>query len=136
MNPFSQPADESERVRVLHALRILDTPAEAGFDAIARLAGARTGCPIGALSLVDSTRQWFKAVVGLGLAETPRADSFCNHTILSTDVLVVPDATQDPRFAASPLVTGSPHRAARFAASSLLLRWQPIAARRACPLAR
>ena len=108
MNPFSQPADESERVRVLHALRILDTPAEAGFDAIARLAGARTGCPIGALSLVDSTRQWFKAAVGLGLAETPRADSFCNHTILSTDVLVVPDATQDPRFAASPLVTGAP----------------------------
>ncbi|WP_280150423.1 GAF domain-containing hybrid sensor histidine kinase/response regulator [Piscinibacter sp. XHJ-5] len=109
MNAFPLPDDEADRMRALQALRILDTSAEAGFDAIARLASAHTASPIGALSLVDSTRQWFKAAVGLSLLETPRGDSFCTHTILSNDVLIVRDAALDGRFVRSPLVTGAPH---------------------------
>jgi signal transduction histidine kinase/CheY-like chemotaxis protein len=127
MNPFPLPADEPERVQVLHALRILDTPCEAGFDAIARLAGADAGCPIGAMTLVDATRQWFKAAVGLSLAETPRSDSFCTHTILSPDVLVVRDATLDSRFAASALVTGAPHLRA-YAGAPIVVDGQRVGA--------
>src|SRR5438105_14934770 len=108
MNPSFMPADEAERVRLLHGLGVLDTAAEASFDTIARMASAQTGCPIGAVSFVDSQRQWFKASVGLGLAETPRRDAFCAHTILSHGLLAVPDAVADPRFTRSPLVTGNP----------------------------
>ncbi|WP_342030433.1 GGDEF domain-containing protein [Pseudomonas sp. SST3] len=35
--------------------------------------------------------------------------SFCSHTILQTDSLVVPDTLNDPRFCANPLVESSPY---------------------------
>ena len=50
-------------------------------------------------------------VQGLGLetaTQTSRDISFCTHAIQQDGVFVVPDATADPRFASSPLVTGDP----------------------------
>jgi len=40
-------------------------------------------------------------------AETPREISFCTHALGQRDLLIVSDATQDARFAKSPLVTGA-----------------------------
>jgi signal transduction histidine kinase len=47
---------------------------------------------------------------GLGdCRETPRQIAFCAHAIISKDdLLIVPDATKDPRFKDSPLVLGPP----------------------------
>ncbi|HEX6706965.1 MAG TPA: ATP-binding protein [Albitalea sp.] len=108
MNPSPLPADELERLRLVRELRILDTPPEPGFDAIARLAAVHTGCPMGALTIIDSHRQWFKAASGLALIESPRRDAFCACTILSSEVFVVADAAADPSFAGNPLVSGEP----------------------------
>lgn len=58
------------------------------------------------ISLVAEDRQWFKAKVGISLTETARDISFCAHAILNDDLLVIPDATKDPRFRDNPLVTG------------------------------
>ncbi len=63
---------------------------------------------ISLISLVDEHRQWFKAKVGLETPETPREFSFCTHALSQTDLLIVPDATQDARFAKNPFVTGDP----------------------------
>lgn len=106
MNPSVLPADEVERVRLLHELNILDTRSEPAFDALARLACSRSGCPIGAMSLVDSQRQWFCASVGIIVTDTIRGEAFWTRTIASTEVFVVPDARDDLRFNTSPLVTG------------------------------
>lgn len=38
-----------------------------------------------------------------------RADSMCDVTVQQGDILVVEDATADPRFADRGVVTGSPH---------------------------
>src|SRR5262249_50856986 len=61
------------------------------------------------LSLIDADRQWFKSKLGLTLSDTSRDVAFCAHTILGRDLLVVPDAGRDERFANNPLVTSDPH---------------------------
>ena len=60
------------------------------------------------ISLVDEDRQWFKARVGMEMAETSRDISFCGHAVHQRDLFIVPDATKDERFAENPLVTGEP----------------------------
>jgi PAS domain S-box-containing protein len=100
---------EVDRLAALDAYRILDTEPEAGFDDIVALAAHVCQAPIALVSLVAETRQWFKAETGLGVSETPIEQSICAHAIRRDDLFVVPDATQDPRFAANPLVTGEPH---------------------------
>ena len=104
-----QPPDEDKRLAALRALNILDTSPEERFDRITRLAQRTFGMPIALISLIDEKRQWFKSCQGLSVSETPRDVSFCGHAILEGAVMVVPDATKDPRFADNPLVTGEPN---------------------------
>src|SRR4051794_3244171 len=100
--------DEAERLAALRRLEILDTPPEEAFDRLGRLTAAMVGTPMAVISLVDESRQWFKARLGLEATETPREIAFCAHAILGDQPLVVEDATRDPRFADNPLVTGEP----------------------------
>ena len=103
------PPRETERVRLLHAYAVLDTPAEAAFDELAALAAQICGTPISLVSFVDEDRQWFKAHHGLAATETPRAVAFCAHALDRPDeLLIVPDATRDPRFLDNPFVKGDP----------------------------
>jgi len=106
--PAPRPAGEPDRLAALRRYDVLDTPPEPAFDDLARLAAHVCGAPMALVSLVDDTRQWCKAELAFGRREVPRDASFCAHSILGPDVLVVPDATRDPRFAGSPLVTGPP----------------------------
>ena len=107
MNVPTSP-DEEARLRTLRELAILDTPADERFDRVTRLASRLFDVPIALFSLVDEDRQWFKSRAGLDLTETSREVSFCSHTILDDDPMVVTDATADERFQHNPLVTGSP----------------------------
>ena len=104
--PAPLPADEARRLQVLIDLNLLDSPPDERFDRITRLAARLFQVPMALVSLIDAERQWFKSRVGLALAETPRADSFCAHAILQDDVMVVVDACRDARFANNPLVRG------------------------------
>ena len=100
--------DELRRLGTLHALGLLDTPAEERFDRITRMAQRLFDAPIALISLVDEHRQWFKSRQGFEAAETPRNVSFCGHAIHGNDPMVVIDATDDPRFADNPLVVQDP----------------------------
>lgn len=101
---------EDERLAALYRYRILDTPDEEPFNRLAMLARDLFKTPIALVSFVDERRQWFKARVGLEVRQTPREWAFCTHVIQSDadEVFVVRDASQDPRFAINPLVTGAP----------------------------
>lgn len=109
MVPAPQPANEQARLEALHALDILDTPAEERFDSLTRLARRIFGVPIALVSLLDVDRQWFKSTAGMDAKETRRDESFCSYAILEDDMLVIPDAHADARFRDNPFVQGSPH---------------------------
>lgn len=103
------PVDETQRLRALTTLCILDTLPEERFDRITRLACRALNVPIALVSLVDRDRQWFKSRQGLETSETSRQVSFCGHAILQEGPLVVADTLEDSRFSDNPLVTESPH---------------------------
>ncbi len=109
MTTVAHPQDEAGRLATLREYRILDTASEPMYDELARLAAFACDAPTALITLVDDKRQWFKARVNFELAETARDVALCAHTILGTDVLIVPDALRDERFAHNPLVVGEPH---------------------------
>jgi len=89
------------RLAALQNTALLDSIPEERFDRLTRLrlASRALGTDIALISLLDKERQWFKSRQGLDVAETPRDQAFCDYAIESEEVMVVPDATQDPRFA-------------------------------------
>lgn len=96
------------RLAALHSYGILDTPREAAFDDITRLAMMICGTPVSLINLIDADRQWFKSVRGLALGEMPFESSICAHAVRGGDLFIVPDLKEDDRFANHPLVTGNP----------------------------
>jgi diguanylate cyclase (GGDEF)-like protein len=103
------PENEVERLTALYRLRILDQGPAPHLDRITRIAQRIFDVPIALIALVDANRQWFASRQGLEPTETPRCDAFCAHTILKPELMVIPDALSDERFADNPLVTGPPH---------------------------
>ena len=101
--------DEQHRLAELRSYRVLDTAPESAFDDITRIAAQITGCRTALVSLIDEKRQWFKAMYRFAEQETSRDESFCAHAIMQSDVMVVPDATEDARFSTNRLVTAEPH---------------------------
>jgi diguanylate cyclase (GGDEF)-like protein len=102
------PADEQSRLLRLRALDLLDTNPDERFDRLTRMAQRLFDVPIALVSLVDTDRQWFKSRQGLDADETPRDISFCGHTILGDETMVIPNAPLDERFCNNPLVVNDP----------------------------
>jgi EAL domain-containing protein (putative c-di-GMP-specific phosphodiesterase class I)/GGDEF domain-containing protein len=100
--------DEIARLEDLYAMKVVGTDAEERFDRFTRLAATMLEVPMAAISLVDSDRQWIKSGHGVPLREMPRDISFCGHAIAEPSMLVIPDAREDRRFIANPMVIDEP----------------------------
>ena len=105
------PENESERLAELRDYKILDTVPEAAFDEITELAAEILQCPASFIEFMNGDRQWFKAKYGLPeeYTETPRDIAICSHTICQSDLLLVPDLSEDDRFSNNPLVSSAPN---------------------------
>jgi predicted signal transduction protein with EAL and GGDEF domain len=89
------PADEPQRLAELRGFSILDTDPDDDYDRLVQLATVLCGAPMGALTLVDSNRLWYKSRVGLPVQQIAREKSFCAHAILESDrVLEIPDVAK------------------------------------------
>lgn len=111
---------EQGRLAALGALKVMDTPSDPAIDRIVRLAADIMGVPIALVSLIDNEREWFKARVGVDIDNVLRSESICAHALSleAHSVMIVPDATLDPRFRDNPYVVGEPH--VRFYMGALL----------------
>ncbi|HHQ4748076.1 TPA: diguanylate cyclase domain-containing protein [Aeromonas veronii] len=103
------PVDEESRLARLRILGLLDRDPIDHLDRLTRLISRHFNLPVTLVSLTDVDRQWFLARTGIALCEIGRDISFCGHAILQPDIMQVPDARLDPRFADNPLVIGPPH---------------------------
>ena len=98
------PFNEEARLRSVFAVPGLVTENKALLDAICEAARKLLNCPVAHVSVVEDDTQWYKSVVGIELDRMPKNNSFCTHTIMSNEPLVVPDLSKDPRFRAHPMV--------------------------------
>lgn len=95
------------RLQVVRDLDLLDTPGEARFDRITRMAREILQVPISTIELVDASRVWVKSSQGLAESEAPRLDSFADAVIRQNGSLLVGDARYDDRFRSHPWVSGN-----------------------------
>jgi signal transduction histidine kinase len=103
------PPGERRRLAALMACAVLDTDPEPEFDDLTAMVAEACDAPVALFNLIDRDRQWSKARVGFATPELPRDVAFCPHALASSDLLVIPDARLDPRFADNPLVVGEPY---------------------------
>jgi GAF domain-containing protein len=118
------PTLEFQRLQVLHSLNLLAAAELPQVDAFCVRVREHFGVEMVQVTVVDRERQIVKARVGTDFEGSPRPDAFCDHLIRSDEVLVVPDAQKDARFAANPLVTGAPF--IRFYAGAPLIYMRDI----------
>ena len=107
---FPKRMDDAKRIAVLKDYQVLNHIEEPSFSRLTELAKLFFDVQIVTITFMDEETQFLKSPIGLGsVCETPRRDAFCNYTIMSDAVLVVPDALHDPRFENNNLVTGGPY---------------------------
>lgn len=104
--PF--PPNETARLAALQRYQILNTPPEAAFDDLARLAAFCCQTPMAAISFVSQHQVWLKATVGPLTPTIPRAQTVCTHTILGDQLCIINNLLLDPRLVDSILVTEHP----------------------------
>jgi len=128
--PGASPAvvRDPDRLAALHSTRLLDTPAEAGYDRLTRLAMNLLNAPVAQVSLIDEDRQFFKSAQGMdepwaSARETPLTHSICQHVVDARAPLVIEDARGHPvvsdnlairdlnvvAYAGIPLITAAGH---------------------------
>jgi GAF domain-containing protein len=111
--PPPTPCNELLRVATLRSLNLLDTATtDERINRITNQCQSELKAPVVCVTLVDSTRQWFKSSAWEcsvpPVPETPKDISFCGHAVAGapSEALVVEDATADDRFADNPFVAG------------------------------
>lgn len=126
-------ADEERRAEIFAAHGIASMADDADLQRIVEFAAALCETPTALVTIVERDRQRFLARRGFELAETPRSDSFCAHAMAGASVMVVPDASEDPRFRDNRLVTGP--EAIRFYAGAPLISSEGAALGALCVIA-
>ncbi|WP_404373377.1 sensor histidine kinase [Sphingomonas sp. MMS24-J45] len=114
------PGDEAARIAALAEHDLPSLRDCSGLRDITDFAAALCDTPTALVSIVEQVSQTFLARTGFAATETARETSFCAHAMRQSEIMVVPDATRDPRFADNPLVTGEMNL--RFYAGAPLIR--------------
>lgn len=103
-------AEDAERISKLRKYQVLNNNEEPAFARLTELAKLFFNMPVVAITFMDEETQYLKSLLGLdGICTTSRKVAICNYTVLSDEVLVLPDLIEDSRFSQNPLVTEAPY---------------------------
>jgi PAS domain S-box-containing protein len=100
---------DPDRLAAVRQTHLLDSPAEAAFDRVARMAARLLEVPIALVPLIEDDRQFFKACVGLpepwaSARQTPLSHSLCQHVVVARQPLAIGDTGRDAIARDNPLV--------------------------------
>jgi EAL domain-containing protein (putative c-di-GMP-specific phosphodiesterase class I) len=88
---------ENARLAALISTEILDTPPEASYDAIVRLAAEYFQADSAALGFADQSRVWMKSCWGQTIRELPRKNSIFDLVLAVDGPVIVPDISSHPQ---------------------------------------
>lgn len=103
---YPLPPNEEERLNEVLNYTFSDGSVSESLEQICVLAQGLFNVPAALVVLLGREEQTFAAKVGVDIDGSARREAFCNWTVLADDVLVVPDASRDPRYCDNPFVTG------------------------------
>ena len=100
-DPDDDPIRDVRRLAAVRASNLMDTPPEASFDRLVRLAARLTRAPSAAVMILDAERVFIKAAVGLDEASAAQASSsldhsLCRHVVASGAPLCLADTREHP----------------------------------------
>lgn len=113
--------DEELRINYLKALNLLNRESDEFIDNINFLASKIMDTTVSLVTLIDDDKQWIKSAFGADFEDTERSISFCSHTILDEEPMVIENALEDERFADNPLVNGQLNSIRFYAGAQLKL---------------
>jgi diguanylate cyclase (GGDEF)-like protein len=87
---------------------LIETPLEARFNRLVRVARRAMGTRVAAISFLSREREWFKAVTGWNVSELPPVRSLAMAVLQDSTIVAVADTLRDERTNRHPLVFGSP----------------------------
>ncbi|MEO6079474.1 MAG: sensor domain-containing diguanylate cyclase [Steroidobacteraceae bacterium] len=103
------PSTDLQRLTALQANRLLDSGAAPALNELARLAALCCEAPIAMIALSNRHGHTVRPRSGSEIDRREHRLAFCAHSIGEPpQVMVVPDARRDSRFAGNPLVTTLP----------------------------
>ena len=97
--------DEAARLQAITEYA-LDSGRVETLDSIVDMAARMFDCPVAAVNIIGDESVRLVSSLGIDTYDPGRDVSFCAHTILQDDVMVIEDATLDVRFHDNPLVSG------------------------------
>ena len=102
------PKNEEDRIADLYALNLGTSDKREQFKAVILILSRCINVPIAYISSIDSEKQNIHASCGLSFDASDRKSSFCGHTILQNEILIVEDTHKDKRFFDNPMVINDP----------------------------
>lgn len=104
-----QKNTEHARLTEIASYNILDTLPEQEYDDIAMLSAQICHTPMSTVAILDDTRKWHKAKIGMTKDSVPRDFAICSYTICRKEMLVVEDTHKHDVFKDIGMVTNPPH---------------------------
>ena len=102
------PENEEERLADLFALNLSASDKKEQFNGVIMILSKCIEVPIAYISTIERENQNIHSSCGLNFDSSDRATSFCGHTILQDDLLIIEDTFKDDRFHDNPMVINEP----------------------------